>query len=192
MPKAAFGAFAALCFGFCATAQQTNSVSSNSSPSRLDYSSFKIVTERNIFNANRSGRVARTREQQRQVKVDTFALVGTLSYEKGTFAFFDGSSSQYRKTAKVADSVAGFKVAAIGQSTAQLEADGKKIEMRVGSQMRREDEGEWKLEANAQPFASASSDRSSSQSSGSDAGKSSGPANEDDVLKRLMQQREKE
>src|SRR5215510_7712669 len=115
-PRAVVGAFAAVCFGLCAAAQQTNStnsVSSNPSPSRLDYSSFKIVTDRNIFNANRSGRVARSREQQRQVKVDTLALVGTLSYEKGTFAFFDGSSSQFRKTAKVADSVAGFKVTAI-------------------------------------------------------------------------------
>jgi hypothetical protein len=152
------------------------------------------VTERNIFNANRSGRVARSREQQRQVKVDTFALVGTLSYEKGTFAFFDGSSSQFRKTAKVSDNVAGFKVTAIGQNTAHLEADGKNIEMRVGSQMRREDEGEWKLEANAQPFASPGTDRrSSSQPNGSEPTKTSGgSANEDDVIKRLMQQREQE
>ena len=27
-------------------------------------------------------------------------LVGTMTYEKGTFAFFDGSSSEYRKALK--------------------------------------------------------------------------------------------
>src|SRR2546425_1235805 len=62
-----------------ARAQDSNSTS------RLDYSSFRIVSERNIFNPNRSSRSNRnTRtDSERRVKIESFALVGTMSYEKG-------------------------------------------------------------------------------------------------------------
>jgi hypothetical protein len=171
-----------------ATAQQTNT------SSRLDYSSFKAITDRNIFNANRSGRTARSREPQRQVKVDSFALVGTLSYEKGSFAFFDGSTSQFRKTLQPQGGIAGFKIADIGRDTVKLEADGKSIEMRVGYQMRREDEGEWKLSSRAEPYSSSTrSTGSASNTTSNEAVKTSSTSGEEsDALKRLMQQREQE
>jgi hypothetical protein len=71
-------------------AEETNA------PSRSDYTSFRIIAERNIFNPNRSGRAGRNatrREPEKRKRVESFALVGTLSYEKGQFAFFDGASS---------------------------------------------------------------------------------------------------
>src|SRR4051794_18547376 len=89
----------ALNAGWVAAAEETNSVST------LDLRSFRIISERNIFNPNRSARSPRgeTPRAQRAPKIDTFALVGTLSYEKGRFAFFDGSSSGFKKTLKAAD-----------------------------------------------------------------------------------------
>ena len=69
--------FLACCF--VSRAQSTNA------PARLDYPSFKIITERNIFDPNRSarsGKGART-DSQRPARSESFALVGTLSYEKG-------------------------------------------------------------------------------------------------------------
>ena len=73
------------------------------SPARLDLESFRLIWERNIFNPNRTGRYSRTqqytrrREPDRRAPVESFALMGTMSYEKGNFAFFEGSSSQYQK-----------------------------------------------------------------------------------------------
>src|SRR5262245_38315845 len=62
-----------------------------SGPAKLDESAFRIVSERNIFNANRSGGTVRSTSSRRPVRVETFALVGTMAYEKGVFAFFEGS-----------------------------------------------------------------------------------------------------
>ena len=48
------------------------------------------------------------------MQIDFFVLVGTMSYEKGFFAFFDGSHSDYKRVLKREETIAGFKVAAIG------------------------------------------------------------------------------
>src|SRR4030095_1989792 len=64
-----------------AEASETNTVH------RSDYASFKIIHERNIFNANRSRRREGPGERTRPAKVETFSLVGTMSYAKGDFAF---------------------------------------------------------------------------------------------------------
>src|SRR5262245_5625183 len=94
---------AVLLFGagtFPALGQSTNS------PARPDYSTFKIVTDRNIFNPHRYARSSRVRETRPTAKSDSFALVGTMSYERGTFAFFDGSKSEFRKVVKPAEAIA--------------------------------------------------------------------------------------
>src|SRR5881628_3269284 len=52
-------------------AQNTNA------PARPDYPSFKIITERNIFDPNRSSRSGGRSEQRRPARVESFALVGT-------------------------------------------------------------------------------------------------------------------
>ena len=70
------------------------------SPSaKLEEADFRIVSERNIFNANRSGGQVRL-ATRRPARVESFTLVGTMAYEKGTFAFFEGSSSEFTKAVK--------------------------------------------------------------------------------------------
>src|SRR5437016_4611968 len=66
---------------------QTNS---SSAP---DFNSFRIITQRNIFDPNRSGigRPFTRHNPSSNRTIDAFALVGTMSYEKGKFAFFDGA-----------------------------------------------------------------------------------------------------
>jgi hypothetical protein len=57
-------------------------------PRPLGYEAFQIINERNIFNANRSRRSGREgRAERKPVKVDTFSLVGTMSYAKGISLF---------------------------------------------------------------------------------------------------------
>src|SRR5207248_6850196 len=95
---------------------------STNAPSRLDYSAFRIIADRNIFDPRRSARSAPPERTRRTyTRTDSFGLVGTMSYhEKGTLAFFEGSSPDYKKVLKTDDTIAGFKVAAIAPSYVKL------------------------------------------------------------------------
>lgn len=128
-------------------------------PAQLDFSSFKIITERNIFNPNRSARSVRSgrREPRKLVRTEFFSLVGTMSYEKGLFAFFDGTRSEYRMVLKSADAIAGYKVANIMPNYVKLASATNELEMRVGMQMRREEGGEWLLTTRTEPSAASPS-----------------------------------
>lgn len=190
---------------------------------RVDSSTFRIVSERNIFNSSRSGgRVATTREIRRPTRVDTVALVGTLRADNGPVAFFDGSSSEYRKALKPKAKIAGYTLTEIAFNSVQLQAGDKKVELRVGHSLRREDGGEWKVSAASGVVARTAASPNSSSSSGSrdssrydrsrsdrdrdDRGRETAsdtpPAAEqttdvvtdavDEVLRRLIEQRERE
>lgn len=129
-------------------ADETNSASG------LDYNSFDIISSRNIFNPNRYNR--RYRDTRPSVRVDSFTLVGTMSYEKGRYAFFDGTSSEYRnKALKPNDTIAGYRVGEVHQNDITLlAASNKVIHLDVGMQMKRTDNGPWELMTHAQPIAS--------------------------------------
>jgi len=124
-------------------AQSTNSPVS----SRADLSSFRLISERNIFNTRRSARYVAPNPNsysRPRNRSESFALVGTMKYDKGPFAFFDGNRSDYRKVLKPDDSIAGFKVAEILPSAVKLTSSTNEIELPVGMQLRREDENsDW-------------------------------------------------
>ncbi|HOY58962.1 MAG TPA: hypothetical protein PK640_12630 [Verrucomicrobiota bacterium] len=174
--------------------------------SQDNYGGFRIISERNIFNANRSGRAShRPRETPRPSRVDTLALLGTMSYEKGQFAFFDGSDSRYHATLKPGETIADLKVLDIGANHVKLDVQGNRLELKVGSQLRREDDGEWKVAPRdespggwaARP-ATASSDSASarptesSRTESGSTGSSGSSSDTSEALKRLLEKREKE
>jgi hypothetical protein len=161
-------------------AQSTNSVA------QQDYPSFKIITERNIFDPNRSSRSSRRTDAARPAR-ESFALVGTMSYENGTFAFFDGSGSSYRKAVKTGDTIAGYKVVDISADRVKLEATGQQVELNVGVQMRKQDEGEWQLAGRAESYSTSSPATAATEKTNTASG-----GEVDDVLKKLMQKREQE
>lgn len=166
--------------------QQTNA------PARPDYSYFKLIGDRNIFDPNRYPRQGRSsRRESRGPEADAFSLVGTMSYEKGTFAFFDGTSSEYRKALQLDEAIAGYKVTEITPNAVKLQAADKRIEMKVGTQMRKESEGGWQLIGQAELPASSAQETTSDEPSSGNTGSSSS-AEPNDVLKKLMQQREQE
>ena len=159
----------------------------------FSYGAFKIINDRNIFSPSRTRSSSReeNRERPKKAKVDKFALVGTMIYYKGTFAFFDGSESSYRKSVKLGEKVAGFEVKAITQDGAKIQVGTNTISLKVGAGMQREEEGEWQQTSSPGGFEVASSkgDKSEkSESSSSD----SGGGGESDILKRLLEKREKE
>jgi hypothetical protein len=182
-----------------------------------DYASFRLIVDRNIFNGNRSGqRITSTRNSSRlrSVQVDSFALVGTLISSKGPLAFFDGSESAFRQVLRPGDTIAGYRVDEVMPAGVRL-ADGTNVmDLCVGNGMRREDGGGWRLALGADSYASSAGGASftsdpeddgrsrgsdsfsvgrGERSGDSDEGEDNGaPAETDDVLKRLMEQREKE
>jgi hypothetical protein len=189
----------ALANGYFAAAQSTNV------PGPTDYSRFTaFITGRNIFNPNRYARSSPTYHPPTPPSrpLPAFTLVGTMSYTKGMFAFFDGNQSNLRKVLYPSDTngIAGFTVAEITSTNVTLQsADKKQTEnLKIGDTMRQEG-NTWQLASrggysgrtsygdSAAPVVdSASPDTSAGTTSGSSA------LEGNDVLKRLMQQRQQE
>jgi len=170
---------------------QTNGVAgTNNGPVSLDYTAFKVIVDRNIFDPNRyprKGPFVRPPPKS----VDYVSLVGTMSYEKGTFAFFDGTSSDYKKALKLSDSIAGYKVTNITPNAVKLASGTNEIDLSVGAQLRREEDGPWRLSGQVVSFSATptSTGTNGSASTSTGPGATSGGA-ESDIIKRLMQKRE--
>ena len=155
----------------------------NAAPNSLDYSAFHLILDRNIFDPNRTPRSGRPPAAQ-PTTVDSFKLVGTMSYEKGVFAFFDGTSSGFKKVLKPDDTIAGYKIVSISPDSVNLMLNTNVTELRVGTQMRRREDGTWERSASSESYAAAASSSSSNEAPSSGA--------DNDVVKRMMQRREKE
>ncbi len=129
-----------------------------------------------------------------------FTLVGTMSYEKGMFAFFDGNQPNLRRVLYQSESnyIAGFTVAEITLTGVKLQTADKKqtVQLKIGDTMRQEGSS-WQLAQSGELFggsgAGESAAPSGTDSSSSGASAAPSPAIEgNDVLKKLMQQREQE
>ncbi len=185
------GLLLAGCLAVPVAAQPAETPSPPAGRGRPDYPSFRIITERNIFNAGRSGRASAAPAQETRrppARVDTLALVGVMDYARGPHAFFDGSSPEFRKVLKPGESLAGLKLVEVLPNGVQLEAGTNRLELRVGAQLRREEQGPWQVSERAEPLAGAASPASS----GGAAPGNGGSADADEVLKRLLQRREQE
>ena len=176
----------ALTTGVTAVAQETNQVH------QTGYAAFRIISDRNIFDQYR---VARRHETGRpsgstgEWKGDAFSLVGTMSYAKGEFAFFTGTNSEYRRVVRPDGAIAGYTVTEIRPQSVKLENDGQTVEMKVGTELRRNDDGGWQLVA-ASELPAASGGQAAASPAEQAPSSSGGQAN--DVLEKLMQQREQE
>lgn len=181
----------ALAGGLGALAQTNNKI-----PGPADTAAFsRFVTDRNIFNPNREPHYT---SQARPKTVRThspsapaFTLVGTMSYEKGLFAFFSGNSAELKKVLPVSEKIAGYTVTEVAQGRATLESADKKqkLTLKVGDGMRQEN-GKWQWFGAGELPAGASDTGGASASDSPAAPSSAGEPN--DILKRLMQLREKE
>ncbi len=131
---------------FSARAQTTNAT---------DFESFQIISQRNIFNQNRVPHSRSTHVAP--PVVDSFALVGTMSYAKGEFAFFNGSSPEFRKVLQLDGEIAHFKVTDITSKTVTLSDGTNQMVLNLQMQMRRDDKGNWVVAAEPASYSSAGS-----------------------------------
>ncbi len=170
--------------GIGAVAQQTNAPVGN------DYSSFRIIADRNIFDPNRYPHTTRTAHRTVNNRAPAFSLVGTMTYKRGMLAFFDGTDSDSRKVLATNGIINGYTVAEITLRGVRLESAGKSVEMRVGAQMRQEGKGEWHLAGAGELPVSPVAEGGSAPDAPAATVDPSLEGN--DVLKKLMQQREQE
>lgn len=172
---------------------------------RTTYDAFAIIHERNIFDPNRSAHRQPSPDDHPEpvaaAPVETFALVGTMSYAKGTFAFFSGSTPDYQKVLRREDEIAGFRIADIAADAVTLATSNDTVVVRVGSGLQHDRTAGWmpasgeiaapQLEPEGEAVAS------SPQSADQPAAQPSQPARDSaegdsEVLKKLMQKREQE
>ena len=197
---------AVLCGTFSAAAQ------TNTAAADTDYAQFsRTVTDRNIFDPNRvphSPRSTTTTRTKPRTKPRTggmtgIALVGTMSYEKGWFAFFNAGDSDNKKVIAAGGEVGGNQVKAISATVVTLVGDDKKeFTMKIGDQLH-QDGARWRLTENSVDSggsAAASETAPAAESDSSSSGSTETPAaaapsanlQGNDILKRLMEKRAKE
>jgi hypothetical protein len=170
---------------------------STNAPAVTDYSSFRLITERNIFDPNRYAHTSRSvRRTANNNRAPAFSLAGTMTYQSGMLAFFDGTDPDYRRVLSQNGIIAGYRVMEITLHGVRLESAGKTNVMKVGMQMRQESKGEWQL-SDASDLPAIPTESTNSAISATDetpeATRASGSDSEpNDILKKLMQQREQE
>jgi hypothetical protein len=140
------GAALLLAAAFSAAAQPTNGT---------DFASFQVISQRNIFDPNR---VAHTRFNSAHASariVDSFSFLGTMSYEKGDFAFFDGTSPDFHRVLKLDGDIAGFKVTTLTPKSVTLLSGTNEMILPVGTQVRRDDDGHWVISTGPASYTNA-------------------------------------
>jgi len=188
----------------------------NASSAANSVPSYRFIAQRNIFNPNRyagSGE-GRLLNPQRVAAAPGFALVGTMLYERGAFAFFDGTDSQYKKVLQASGVIADYRVAEVTSSYVKLQGTTSQstnsVVLPIGMQLKKLGEGDWQLVAGTESVGGSSRssyrrDRNGRTSEGSTSASASetsaaaatetssgAGANANGILKRLMEQREKE
>jgi hypothetical protein len=180
----------------------------SNAPGDTDYAKFSsFITDRNIFDPNRYPHNARSAPMKTKRTPRTrapgtpfIALVGTMSYEKGLFAFFNANDSDLKKILTAGDEIAGYTVKEITASVVTLtDKDKKEITMKIGDQMH-QDGSAWKLNDESSGNAPASeapptTELDNSSATGTTEAPAAAPSANlegNDILKKLMEKRAKE
>lgn len=151
------------------------------------YEAFQLIQSRNLFDPDR--RASRVREEAAeataQVHVESLVLTGTMVYEGRAFAFFGGSTPEYRQVLAPGSAIAGFDLVTITTTRVELERDGEHVVLLIGGRLRREGEGNWVSSAVADAPVVGREPAASGQSvaGASTAGEVS------DLMKRMMERR---
>ena len=142
---------------------------------------FALVTERNIFNPNRTART-RAAPEEKPVRTEEVALVGVVGFGASTSAVFHSADPHLKGEAAAGARLGEFTVVAVSPSAVELRAGERTYSLAVAQRLTRVEGGEWTASASPVPEA-----RSRAES-----GPVEVPANASEVLKRLMKQREKQ
>ena len=173
---------------------------SNGVPGAEDYTRFaNFIADRNIFDPSRQPH-SPTSHYHHTTHITPrgtpgIQFVGTMSYEKGNFAFFSGTSSDLSEVLQAGNQIVGYTVKEISPTSVVLEStNSQTFSLNVGDGLRQEGSKWVRSDAAELPVSGASttSSTSGSSSTSTPAGPPPSAGEPNDILKRLMQQREKE
>ncbi len=162
------------------------------------FEAFRLMRTRNMFDPNR--RPARSEAPQRSVapvrenRSSTLSLTGTMVTEGKSLAFFSGSRADYSKVLAVGDTIAGCKITAIKSTEIEMERGGKPGTLAVGQQLQI-DGAPSDLpppEAAAPATANATPGDPSPPTPAAPGATPAASNDPSDVLRRMMERREKE
>jgi hypothetical protein len=181
---------------------------SNGVPSPDEYAAFShFIADRNIFdparvphdyNRNHSFHSTHVRLPHGTPGIQ---FVGTMSYEKGLFAFFSGNNMDLSKVLQVGDKLQGYIITDITATNVLMTSVDKKeqLELEIGDGLRQENDkwvfskaGELPIEVTPTVVAPSAPSSTSSDSTGSAPAAPPPALEQNDVLKRLMEKRAKE
>ncbi len=159
-----------------------------------NYDAFRLVRTRNIFDPER--RAARSdnapRPQTTTGRANYVAVTGTMVTAGKSLAFFTGSRPEYSKVISVRDTIADFTITGITAKEVELERAGKQIVVPVGRQLPLEgaaaassDPGPWPPAPDAPGTGPAASPEAAPSTSSS-------PTDKNELLRRMMERRQKE
>jgi hypothetical protein len=181
-----------------APAQGTAAKNATTNPVK-GYEAFRLVRTRNIFDPNRRG--ARTESAPPPVttsarRANFINLTGTMVTAGKSLAFFSGSRPEYSKVVGENGKVADFTIKSITPSQVEVELGGKLTLVMVGSSVPLQGSVAMNAEAllpapGTEPAAVGVT--GAAPGSASTSAPAAGPAGSaDDVLRRMMERRQKE
>ena len=166
------------------------------------FDAFRLLRTKNMFDPNR--RPARTETASaprpapvRENKSSSLTLTGTMVTEGKTLAFFTGTRADYSKVLTVGGTIADCKITAIKPTEVEMERGGKPGALAVGHHLQIEGApSDVPAEAPAPAPAPVAGDAAAPPTDpAAPAGPTAGPApsnDKSDVLRRMMERREKE
>lgn len=163
---------------------------------------FSLIYERNIFDPNRRKNDAIEPPVQVETKapqIDEISLVGTLVTDASSYAFFNGTSADYRGVVLQGDQIAGCTITSIHPSHVMLNTPQRLVQLNVGMALRRVDEGEWNVTSGTSISSSYLSESSSREPNRSMTSQNTSASTTeetdsdmDDILKKMMERRRQE
>ena len=164
------------------------------------FESFQLIFDRNIFDPNR-----REKRPEREAPPPTprptrtreILLIGTIIYERGAFAFFEGTEREYNTAMHVGEEIAGYQIVTIDTSKIVLQKEGQQVDLQIGLGLSKQDEEEWKIASVQYVRGGDSKGDRAVESTGKTSAKDSDSGKEEsqtdsDVMKRLMERRRRE
>lgn len=114
-------------------------VQAQDAPKPQGFESFRLVHSRNVFDPERRAMPSRENTSRSSVPQgmvrSSVTLTGTMVTPSKSLAFFGSSRSEYNKVASVNDKVGDFKVLEIAPNEVMLEQGGQKTPLSVGKQL---------------------------------------------------------
>lgn len=167
-------------------------------PKPQGFDSFRLVLSRNVFDPERrampSRDAARRTVPQGTVR-SSVTLTGTMVTPSKSLAFFGSSRSEYNKVASVNDQVGDFKVLEIAPNEVMLEHAGEKTPLSVGKQLPlagTEPAPAGTPGAPAAPPEPGAPAAAADPVSPTAAPPSGAPSSKEEILRRMMERRQKE